>query len=68
MAAITNPETGKRLERYATSQKEANALLEQMKSDIRQGTLVPGSHQTVGTYLAEWIETVQKQAVRQTTT
>src|SRR2546423_12105248 len=38
-----------------------------MKSEIRQGTLVAGSHQTVGKYLQEWFENVQKQAVRPTT-
>jgi integrase len=67
VAAITDPETGKRLERYAKSQKEAYELLEQMKSDIRQGTLVAGSRQTVGKYLQEWFENVQKQSVRTTT-
>jgi len=51
VATIKDPETGKRLERYAKSQKEAYELLEQMKSEIRQGTLVAGSHQTVGKYL-----------------
>src|SRR5256886_14705416 len=67
VAAMKDPETGKRLERYAKSQKEAYELLEQMKSEIKQGTLVAGSHQTVGKYLQEWFENVQKQAVRPTT-
>ncbi len=67
VAAIKDPETGRRLERYAKSQKEANELLEQMKSEIRQGTLVAGSRQTVGKYLQDWFENVQKQAVRKTT-
>jgi len=67
VAAMKDPETGKRLLRYAKSQKEAYELLEQMKSEIRQGTLVAGSRQTVGKYLREWFENVQKQAVRPTT-
>ncbi|MBV9688237.1 MAG: site-specific integrase, partial [Ktedonobacteraceae bacterium] len=67
VAAIKDPETGKRLERYARSQKEAYELLEQMKSEIRQGTLVAGSRQTVEKYLQDWFETIQKQAVRETT-
>jgi integrase len=67
VAALKDPETGKRLLRYAKSQKEAYELLEQMKSEIRQGTLVAGSRQTVGKYLQEWFENVQKQAVRPTT-
>ena len=67
VAAMKDPETGKRLERYAKSQKEAYELLEQMKSEIRQGTLVAGSRQTVGKYLQEWFENIQKQAVRPTT-
>lgn len=67
VATIKNPETGKRLERYAKSQKEAYELLEQMKSEIRQGTLVTGPRQTVEKYLQEWFENVQKQAVRPTT-
>jgi integrase len=67
VATVKDPETGKRLERYAKSQKEAYALLEQMKSEIRQGTLVAGSRQTVGKYLQEWFENIQKQAVRPTT-
>jgi len=64
---MKDPETGKRLERYAKSQKEAYELLEQMKSEIRQGTLVTGSRQTVEKYLQDWFENVQKQAVRTTT-
>lgn len=67
VAALRDPETGKRLERYAKSQREAYALLEQMKSDIRQGTLVAASHQTTGNYLQGWFEHIQKQAVRPTT-
>jgi integrase len=67
VAAMKDPETGKRLERYAKSEKEAYAFLEQMKSDIRQGTLVTASHQTTGKYLQEWFEHIQKQAVRPTT-
>jgi integrase len=67
VAAMRDPETGKRLERYAKSQREAYALLEQMKNDIRQGTLVSASHQTTGNYLQEWFELIQKQAVRPTT-
>jgi integrase len=67
VAAIKDPETGKRLERYAKSQKEAYELLEQMKSEIRQGALVTGSRQTVEKYLQDWFEHVQKQAVRTTT-
>src|SRR5215470_14754025 len=63
VAAMKDPETGKRRERYAKSQKEAYELLEQLKSDIRQGTLVAASRQTVGKYLQEWFEHVQKQAV-----
>lgn len=67
VATIKDPETGKRLERYAKSQKEANELLEQMKSEIRQGSLVTGSRQTVKKYLEDWFKNVQKQAVRPTT-
>jgi hypothetical protein len=64
VAAIKDPETGKRLERYAKSQKEAYELLEQMKSEIRQGSLVAGTHQTVEKYLQEWFENVQKSSVK----
>jgi integrase len=67
VAAMKDPETGKRLERYAKSQKEAYELLEQMKSEIRQGALVTGSRQTVERYLQDWFENVQKQTVRKTT-
>jgi integrase len=67
VAALNDPETGKRLVRYGKSQKEAYELLEQMKSERRQGTLVTGSRQTIGKYLQEWFENVQKQAVRPTT-
>lgn len=67
VAAIKDPETGKRMERYAKSQKEAYELLEQMKGEIKQGTLVTSSHQTVEKYLLDWFESVQKQMVRSTT-
>lgn len=67
VATIKDPETGKRLVRYAKSQREANALLEQMKNDIRQGALIAKSRQTLGKYLQDWFESVQKQSVRKTT-
>jgi integrase len=67
VAALNDLDTGKRLVRYGKSQKEAYELLEQMKSEIRQGTLVTGSRQTLGNYLQEWFEHIQKQAVRPTT-
>ncbi len=51
VATIKDPETGKRLVRYAKSQREANALLEQMKNGIRQGALIAKSRQTLGKYL-----------------
>lgn len=67
VATMKDPESGKRQERYAKSEKEAYGLLEQMKGEIKQGTLVTALHRTVEKYLQDWFENVQKQAVRNTT-
>lgn len=67
VAKIKDPDTGKYIRRYAGSEKEANTLLEEIKSEIRQNALVTGPRQTLGQYLLNWFENVQKMEVRSTT-
>lgn len=67
VASIKDPETGKYIRRYAETEKEANDLLDDIKSEIRQNALVTGPRQTVEKYLLNWFENIQKLEVRSTT-
>jgi integrase len=67
VASIKDPNSGKRIERYAKNEKEAEKKLEDIKFEIRQGTLATGPNQTVQQYLTRWFEDVHKQEVRETT-
>ena len=71
VASIKDPVSGKRIDRYAkkeaNTKKEAQRLLEDIKFEIRQGTLATGPNQTVEQYLTSWLEDVYKHDVRETT-
>jgi integrase len=60
-------ENGKKKQTYHARQKEAIAALRKMLNDLEQDTLIEKSHQTVGEYLQDWFENIQKQEVRKTT-
>jgi len=60
VASIKDPNTGKRIDRYAKTEREAEKKLEDIKFEIRQGTLATGPNQTVEQYLKSWLEDVQK--------
>lgn len=64
VASIKDPDTGKRIERYAKSEKEALQKLEDIKYEIRQSTLATGPQQTVKQFLEDWLEKTQKLNVR----
>ncbi|HLI70789.1 MAG TPA: tyrosine-type recombinase/integrase [Ktedonobacteraceae bacterium] len=64
VASIKNPNTGARVVRYARTQKEAEKKLEDIKFEIRQGTLATGPNQTLAQYLEYWLETVHRPLVR----
>jgi len=59
-ASIKEPISGKRIVRYGKTYKEAEKKLEDIKFEIRQGTLATGPNQTVEQYLTTWLEDVQK--------
>jgi len=65
VASITDPNTDKRIERYAKTEKEAEKKLEDIKYEIRQNTLATGPNQTVQQYITHWLEDVQKHEVRE---
>lgn len=67
VARIINPATGRRVQRYASTEKEANELLNKMKHEIRQNELVSGPRQTVEKYLLDWFDTIHVLEVRNTT-
>lgn len=67
VASIKDPNTGKRIDRYAKTEKEAEKKLEDIKFEIRQGTLATGPNQTLEQYITRWYEDVQKYDVRETT-
>ncbi|HLI89133.1 MAG TPA: tyrosine-type recombinase/integrase [Ktedonobacteraceae bacterium] len=60
-------ETGKYKSLYAKTERDAYKLLEDAKFQQRQGALATGPQQTVGQFLAYWLEDVQKPAVRLST-
>jgi integrase len=64
-ASIKDPASGKRIVRYGKTQKEAEKKLEDVKFEIRQGTLATGPNQTVEQYLTTWLEDVQKQGIEE---
>jgi len=67
VASIMNPETGRPIERYARTEKEAEKKLEDIKYELRQRTLATGPQQTVKQFLERWFEDVHKHQVRETT-
>lgn len=67
VASIKDPNTGKRIDRYAKTEKEAEKKLEDIKFEMRQNTLATGPTQTVEQYLTRWFEDVHKYDVRETT-
>src|SRR5579875_2273317 len=64
VASIKNPNTGARVVRYARTQKEAEKKLEDIKFEIRQGTLATGPRQTVRQFLEFWLEDVHRSKIR----
>ncbi len=64
-ASIKDPVSGKRIVRYGKTRKEAEKKLEDIKFEIRQGTLATGPNQTVEQYLTTWLENVQRQVVEE---
>lgn len=50
--------------RYAKTQKEAEKKLEDIKFEIRRGTIARGPHQKVKDYMVQWLENVQKPHLR----
>jgi integrase len=67
VASIKDPSTGKRIERYAKTEKEAEQKLEDIKFEIRQNTLATGPRQTLEHYLTSWLENVQKPDIEEIT-
>jgi integrase len=67
VASIKDPNSGKRIDRYAKTEKEAEKKLEDIKFEIRQGTLATGPNQTVEQYLKSWLEDVQKPDIEEVT-
>ena len=65
VASIKDPVSGKRIERYAKTEKEAEKLLEDLKFQIKQNTLATGPRQTVEQYLTRWLEDVHKPEVEE---
>ncbi len=63
-AKFYDPETGKPIRRYARTMAEAEVLLDQIKMEVRQGTLARGPNQKVKDYMTTWLDEVQKPALR----
>src|SRR5258708_16350072 len=62
-AAITL-ENRKRKTFYGKTRKEVQEQLTKALHEQQQGTLATGSHQTVRTFLLNWMEDVHKQNIR----
>lgn len=59
-ASIKDPVSGKRIVRYGKTRKEAEKRLEDIKFEIRQGTLATGPDQTVEKYMVYWLEEIHR--------
>lgn len=64
VASMKDPNTGRRIERYADTEKEAEKKLEDIKFELRQGSITTGPRQKVQDYLEMWLEKVQKPHLR----
>jgi hypothetical protein len=64
VAKYKHPDTGEPILRYAATRKEAEQELENIKFEIRQGTIVKGPRQKLKDYLETWLEKVQKPHLR----
>lgn len=62
--SIKDPVSGKRIVRYGKTHKEAEKKLEDVKFEIRQGTLATGPNQTVEQFLTRWLNDVYRFEVR----
>src|SRR5712691_10235211 len=60
-------ENGRKKQTYHGTQQEAIAARRKMLNEFEQGTLIGKSRQTLGGYLQDWIENIQKKEVRRTT-
>lgn len=65
VASIKDPVSGKRIERYGKTYKEAEKHLEDIKFEIRQGSLATGPNQTVEQFLTKWLNDVYRLEVRE---
>jgi integrase len=63
-ASIKDPNSGKRIVRYGKTKKEAEKKLEDIKFEIRQGTLATGPNQTVEQFLIKWLNDIYRLEVR----
>lgn len=63
-ASIKDPVSDKRIVRYGKTRKEAEKKLEDVKFEIRQGTLATGPNQTVEQFLMKWLNDVYRFEVR----
>src|SRR5215469_2217775 len=63
-AKFYDPETRKPIIRYARTQAEAEILLDQIKAEVRRGTLSRGPNQKIKDYMITWLEEVQRPALR----
>jgi integrase len=62
--SIKDPVSGKRIVRYGKTHKEAEKKLEDIKFEIRQGTLATGPNQTLEQFLTKWLNDVYRLEVR----
>lgn len=60
VAKYKNPDTNETVTRYRKTKKEAEKALEDIKFEIRQGTLVTGPNPKVKAFLIQWLDDVHK--------
>ncbi|HET8845651.1 MAG TPA: site-specific integrase, partial [Ktedonobacteraceae bacterium] len=67
VAKYLHPDTGKPVLRYTDTQKEAEKELENIKFEIRQGTLATGPNQKVKDYMQQWLEEIHRPQINANT-
>ena len=67
VAKFKHPDTGEVIMRYAKTEKEAEKKLEDIKFEVRQGTLITGPNQKLKDYMEQWLEEVHRPQINMNT-
>lgn len=67
IAAITEPETGKRVVKRFAVKQDAEAYLDKVNTQVHEGTYTPKNNMTIGEWLLLYVQTYKKGRVKPST-